>query len=85
MTSVAPQPLIVVADVPAASRWYQQILGVSSGHRGEEYESFSPNDQLEPGRARVIAFQPSALAAPASRSLTALIHQSGSKRYSILS
>jgi hypothetical protein len=36
--SVAPQPLIVVADVPAASRRYQQILGADSGHGGEEYE-----------------------------------------------
>jgi catechol 2,3-dioxygenase-like lactoylglutathione lyase family enzyme len=36
--SIRPQPLIAVADVPAASRWYQQILGASSDHGGEEYE-----------------------------------------------
>lgn len=35
---VTAQPLIAVADVPAASRWYQRILGVESGHGGEEYE-----------------------------------------------
>lgn len=32
------QPLIAVADVPAASAWYQRILGAASGHGGEEYE-----------------------------------------------
>lgn len=38
MTGVRPQPLITVTDVPAASRWYQQVLGAVSGHGGEEYE-----------------------------------------------
>lgn len=33
-----PQPLISVADVERASRWYQQVLGASSGHGGDEYE-----------------------------------------------
>lgn len=27
-----PQPLIAVRDVPASSRWYQQLLGCTSGH-----------------------------------------------------
>jgi catechol 2,3-dioxygenase-like lactoylglutathione lyase family enzyme len=27
-----------VADVVAASRWYQQVLGLVSGHGGDEYE-----------------------------------------------
>jgi catechol 2,3-dioxygenase-like lactoylglutathione lyase family enzyme len=35
---VNPIPLISVADVPAASRFYQQVLGAASGHGGEEYE-----------------------------------------------
>jgi predicted enzyme related to lactoylglutathione lyase len=35
---VRPQPLITVADIPAASRWYQQVLGAVSGHGGAEYE-----------------------------------------------
>lgn len=36
--SIRPQPLVTVADVPAASRWYQRILGAVSAHGGEEYE-----------------------------------------------
>lgn len=31
-------PLICVQDVPASSRWYQRLLGVHSGHGGDEYE-----------------------------------------------
>jgi catechol 2,3-dioxygenase-like lactoylglutathione lyase family enzyme len=38
LTRIRPQPLITVSDVPAASRWYQAILGASSGHGGAEYE-----------------------------------------------
>jgi catechol 2,3-dioxygenase-like lactoylglutathione lyase family enzyme len=33
-----PQPLIVVRDVEASSRWYQAVLGLESGHGGREYE-----------------------------------------------
>jgi catechol 2,3-dioxygenase-like lactoylglutathione lyase family enzyme len=33
-----PQPMIAVADVPAASAWYRQALGLASGHGGDEYE-----------------------------------------------
>lgn len=36
--AVRPQPLLVVADVPRASRWYQQVLDADSGHGGTEYE-----------------------------------------------
>jgi catechol 2,3-dioxygenase-like lactoylglutathione lyase family enzyme len=36
--SIWPQPLIVSRDVPAASRFYTQLLGVESGHGGDEYE-----------------------------------------------
>ena len=32
------QPMIAVADVPAASAWYQRALGLASGHGGDEYE-----------------------------------------------
>lgn len=38
MTAIRPQPLITVADVPAASRWYQRALGAVSGHGGRDYE-----------------------------------------------
>ncbi len=33
-----PQPLISVTDVPRSSRWYQRLLGCTSGHGGESYE-----------------------------------------------
>jgi catechol 2,3-dioxygenase-like lactoylglutathione lyase family enzyme len=32
------QPLITVADVAVSSRWYQNVLGLTSGHGGPEYE-----------------------------------------------
>lgn len=32
------QPLIAVADVEAASLWYQAVLGARSGHGGPDYE-----------------------------------------------
>ena len=35
---IRPQPLIAVRDVPASSRWYQRVLGCTSGHGGREYE-----------------------------------------------
>ncbi|MCH9829657.1 MAG: VOC family protein [Gammaproteobacteria bacterium] len=33
-----PQPLIAVNDVESSSRWYQAVLGLSSGHGGKDYE-----------------------------------------------
>lgn len=36
--SMRPQTLISVGDVQASSRWYQQVLGATSGHGGPEYE-----------------------------------------------
>jgi hypothetical protein len=38
MTSIRPLPLITVADVPASSAWYQQVLGGTSAHGGREYD-----------------------------------------------
>jgi catechol 2,3-dioxygenase-like lactoylglutathione lyase family enzyme len=35
---VRPQPLIAAADVEAASRFYQTLLGARSDHGGREYE-----------------------------------------------
>ena len=32
------QPLIAVRDVEASSRWYQRLLGCTSGHGGREYD-----------------------------------------------
>ena len=33
-----PQPLIVVTDVEASSRWYQRLLGCRGAHGGRQYE-----------------------------------------------
>ena len=33
-----PQPMLSVRDVPAASAWYQTVLGAVSGHGGADYE-----------------------------------------------
>ena len=33
-----PQPLIVVVDIEATSAWYQAVLGLESGHGGDEYD-----------------------------------------------
>jgi catechol 2,3-dioxygenase-like lactoylglutathione lyase family enzyme len=41
-----PQPLIVVRDVEASSRWYQHLLGCQSAHGGTEYERLVFNKQL---------------------------------------
>lgn len=44
--TVLPQPLICVADVEASSRWYQQVLGLTSGHGGAEYERLEDEGRL---------------------------------------
>jgi catechol 2,3-dioxygenase-like lactoylglutathione lyase family enzyme len=31
-------PMLQVGDVVAASSWYQQVLGLTSGHGGDEFE-----------------------------------------------
>lgn len=41
-----PQPLIAVRDVPASSRWYQRLLGCTSGHGGRAYERLVIGDEL---------------------------------------
>ena len=40
------QPLIVVTDVEASSRWYQRLLGCASAHGGPEYERLVRDGQL---------------------------------------
>lgn len=42
------QPLITVADVPAAARWYRDVLGLRSHHGGDEY------DQLQNGTGDIV-------------------------------
>lgn len=38
--------MITVADVEEASRWYQRVLGATSGHGGPEYEQLLVGGQL---------------------------------------
>jgi catechol 2,3-dioxygenase-like lactoylglutathione lyase family enzyme len=42
-----PQPLIVVTDVEASSRWYQRLIGCASAHGGPAYERL-----VDPARQR---------------------------------
>lgn len=41
-----PQPMIVVRDVDAASRWFRDVLGLASGHGGDEYEMLMDGDTM---------------------------------------
>lgn len=38
--------MIVVSDVEATSRWFQDVLGLSSGHGGPEYEMLMDGDAV---------------------------------------
>jgi catechol 2,3-dioxygenase-like lactoylglutathione lyase family enzyme len=40
------QPLIAVRDVAASSRWYQAVLGCTSGHGGTVYERLESDGTL---------------------------------------
>ena len=39
-------PMIVVRDVEASSKWYQELLGLSTGHGGTEFEMLMGGDGL---------------------------------------
>ena len=39
-------PLICVSDVEWSSRWYQELIGLTSGHGGPEYERLMDGDRL---------------------------------------
>jgi hypothetical protein len=41
-----PQPMIVLHDVEAGSRWFQEVLGLSSAHGGSEYEMLMDGREL---------------------------------------
>lgn len=41
-----PQPLVVVRDVPASSRFYQQVLAADSGHGGDAYEQIVSDGEI---------------------------------------
>ena len=40
------QPMIAVADVERASRWYREVLEFTSGHGGDEYEQLLSDGRL---------------------------------------
>ena len=41
-----PQPMIIVCDVEKCSKWFQEFLGLSSGHGGDEYEKLMDDDAM---------------------------------------
>lgn len=41
-----PQTMLMVRDVEASSRWYQQLLGLTSDHGGPEYERLLSDGDL---------------------------------------
>jgi catechol 2,3-dioxygenase-like lactoylglutathione lyase family enzyme len=40
------RPMLQVRDVATASRWYQQSLGLTSRHGGDEYEMLFDGDEF---------------------------------------
>lgn len=44
--SLKAQPLISVRNVEKSSRWYQALLGCTSGHGGDEYERLMSGKEL---------------------------------------
>ncbi|UDY36609.1 VOC family protein [Dermatobacter hominis] len=46
MPSLWPQTLLVVDDVERSSRFYCDLLGLRSGHGGDEYEQLLHDDEL---------------------------------------
>lgn len=43
---IRPQPMLVLRDVEAGSRWFQHVVGLTSGHGGTEYEMLMDGDVL---------------------------------------
>ena len=41
-----PQTMLMVRDVQASSRWYQELLGLTSDHGGAEYERLCSDGEL---------------------------------------
>lgn len=40
------RPMLQVSDVEGSSHWYQQMLGLRSGHGGDEFEMLFDGDEL---------------------------------------
>lgn len=43
---IRSQPMMVLRDVEAGSRWFQDVAGLTSGHGGTEYEMLMDGDVL---------------------------------------
>ncbi len=43
---IRAQPMIVLSDVEAGSRWFCEVLGLASGHGGDEYEMLMDGDEM---------------------------------------
>lgn len=43
---ISAHAMINVEDVEASSRWYQRLLGCTSGHGGKDFEMLMDGDQL---------------------------------------
>jgi catechol-2,3-dioxygenase len=39
------RPMLQVRDVAGSSRWYQEVIGLVSGHGGDEYEMLFAGDR----------------------------------------
>ena len=46
MPSLWPQMMLVVSDVEASSRFYCDVIGLESGHGGDEYEQLLHQGEL---------------------------------------
>lgn len=44
--AVHVRPMLQVRDVASSSRWYQGVLGLASGHGGDEYEMLFAGDRF---------------------------------------
>lgn len=56
--------LIVVRDVAASAKWYQQVVGVTSGHGGDEFEMLMSDGRMLLMLHHADADEHPALAAP---------------------
>ena len=43
---IRAQPLIVLHDVESGSKWFQDVLGLRSGHGGADYEMLMDGEQM---------------------------------------
>lgn len=58
------RPMLQVDDVAASSRWYQQVLGLTSGHGGDEFEMLFDGDEFVLQLHRLDAAEHGVLPAP---------------------